>query len=75
MEKLLEILEDIQPGADYENSNSLIDNHELSSFSVVALVAEIEDAFDITIPAMEVIAENFNSVSAMMAMIERLKTD
>ena len=73
MEKLIELLEDIQPGPDYANSTALIDNHELSSFSVVSLVAELEDAYGITIPAVEVVAENFNSARAMLDMIERLK--
>ena len=43
--------------------------------AIVALVAELEDAFDITIPAVEVVVENFNSVDGLTAMVKRLVED
>ena len=36
---------------------------------------ELEDAFDITIPAVEVVVENFNSVDGLTAMVKRLVED
>lgn len=75
MEELLNILEDIQPDVDFENEESLIDDHLLSSLSIISLIGELEDAFDISIPAVEIIPENFNSAKAMMAMIERLQDE
>ena len=75
MEKLIEILEDIQPGIDYENCSNLIDGHLLSSLSIISLIAGIEEEFDISIPAVEIVPENFNSVEKMYKMIERLQED
>lgn len=75
MEELLNILEDIQPDVDYENETRLIDDHLLSSLSIISLISELEDAFDISIPAVEIIPENFNSAKAMLAMIERLQDE
>ncbi len=75
MEELIEILEDIQPDIDYENCEDLIDGHHLDSLSILSLVAELEDAFDITIPAIEIIPANFNSAKSMMKMIERLQEE
>lgn len=75
MDELLEILNDIQPGVDFENETHLIDNHLLDSLSIISLVAELEDTFDITIPAVEIIPDNFNSAEAMMEMIQRLQED
>ena len=37
--------------------------------------AELEAAFDITIPAVEVVVENFNSVDGLTAMVKRLVED
>ena len=54
MERLLEILEEIQPDIDYATCTDLVDGHLLDSLSIIALVAELEDAFDITIPAVEI---------------------
>ena len=75
MDELHEILNDIQPGVDFENETHLIDNHLLDSLSIISLVAELEDTFDVTIPAVEIIPDNFNSAEAMMEMIQRLQED
>lgn len=75
MEELLSILEDIQPDVDFENETGLIDDHLLSSLSIISLIGELEDAFDISIPAVEIVPENFNSAKAMWEMIERLQDE
>ena len=73
MERLYELLEDIQPGVNYKECETLIDGHFLDSLSIIALVAELEDEYDITIPAVEFIPANFNSAKAMWKMIQRLE--
>ncbi len=73
MERLYEILEDIQPGVNYQECENLIDGHFLDSLSIISLVAELEDEYDITIPAVEIIPANFNSAKAMWKMIQRLE--
>lgn len=75
MENLLSILEDIQPGIDYETCTDLIDGHHLESLSIISLIAELEDEFDITIPAVEIVPENFNSMQAIWALINRLQEE
>lgn len=73
MNELLEILEEIAPGVDFENCTTLIDDHILDSFAILQLVSEMEDAFDIEVAPSELVAENFNSAEALWAMITRLK--
>lgn len=73
MERLIAILEDIQPEIDYTTCTDLIDGHYLDSLSIISLVAEIEDEFDIVIPPVEIIPDNFNSADQLMLMINRLK--
>ena len=75
MERLYEILEDIQPGVDFESETRLIDDHILSSLSILSLIAELEDEFDVTIPAVEIVPPNFNSAQAMWDMIQRLQEE
>ena len=74
-EQIIEILEDIQPEADYETCQTLIDDHILTSLDVLSLVAELEDEFDVTIPTVEIIPSNFNSVDAIAAMVERIQEE
>ena len=73
MDELIEILEDIQPDADYENCTTLIDDGILDSFAILSIVSELEDAYDIRITPAEIIPENFNSAEALYAMVQRLQ--
>ncbi len=75
MNELIEILEDIQPGVDYENCTTLIDDGLLDSLSIIAIVSEIEDNFDVVIPAVEIVPDNFNSAAALWSLIERLQDE
>lgn len=75
MDKLLEILEDIQPDADYAVCTTLIDDEILDSFAILSIVGELQDEFDISITPAEIIPENFNSAQALWAMVQRLKAE
>ena len=72
MEKLLKILNELHPEVDFENNASLIDDGILDSLDIVSLVTEIYAEFDVTIPAEEIVPENFNSASALMALITKI---
>ena len=75
MEELLEILEDIQPDADYDTCTTLIDDGILDSFAILSIVGELEDAFDIKITPAEINPENFNSAQSLWAMVQKLQGD
>ena len=73
MEELLDILNEIDDSIDYENEKALIDDHLLDSFSIITLVSELEDHFDIEIDAAEMTPENFNPAEALWAMVQRIQ--
>ena len=73
MDKLIEILEDIQPGVDFRNCDTLIEDGLLDSFAILSIVSELQDEFGISITPAEIIPENFNSAKAMWDMVCRLK--
>lgn len=75
MERLLEILEGIKPGVDFENETDLVGKKLLDSLSIVMLVSELCDEFDIEITPPDIIPENFSSAKAMWEMIERLSDE
>lgn len=75
MDKLLEILKDINPDIDYENETNLIDGKMLDSFSIIQLISEICDAFDIEISPKWMRNENFNSVERMWEMIQAIQEE
>lgn len=73
MEKLINILMELDDSIDWENEDSLIDDRILDSFSMLTLISDLEDEFEIEIDASELISENFNSTDAMWNMIKRLQ--
>lgn len=73
--RIVEILEEICPGEEVSASESLVDSRILDSLAIVALVAELEEEFNIVIPAVEIVAENFNSVDALDDLLSRLVED
>lgn len=75
MERLIEILQEIEDGVDYENCTTLIDEGYLDSLAIISLVAEIEEEFDVQIPTVEIVPSNFNSAKAIWSLIERLEEE
>ncbi len=72
MEELLEILKELHPEVDYETCTTLIDDKILDSFDIVSIISEVNEEYDVAIPAEEIVPENFNSAQALYALIERL---
>ena len=70
-DQILDILSDIVDD-DVESCTTLIDDGVLSCLDIIQLIGALNDEFDISIPATEIIPQNFNSVDAMVAMVERL---
>ena len=72
MEKLLLILKNMHPEVDFDAATDLIGEGILDSLDIVTLITEINSEFDVSIPAEEVVPENFASAEAIFALIERL---
>ena len=75
MEKLIEILESLQPEVDYETCDNLVDGRYLDSLTILSLISEIEDEFDVEIPTVEIIPDNFNSAKKIWELIKRLEEE
>ena len=75
MEELLEILQDINPDIDYEIEDNLIDGKVLDSFSIITLIDQICDEFDIEISPKYLVPENFNSAEAMWNLIQMIQEE
>jgi acyl carrier protein len=75
MEQLMELLEGIRPDIDFANEKSLVTDRLLESFDIINLVSEIDDEFDVKIKPADLVPENFDSVEAMWALIQRLQDE
>ena len=68
-EEILQILKEVNPNI--KEGINLIESGLIDSFEVVNIVMELEEAFNIEIDAEEVVAENFESVDTIVALVEK----
>ena len=73
MQKLLEALEEVRDDVDFANEKDLVEDGVIDSLDLTRIIAALDEAFDIHIPAGEIEPENFNNVEAMLAMVHRYR--
>ncbi|MBO4337342.1 MAG: acyl carrier protein [Lachnospiraceae bacterium] len=73
MEELLEILKDVRDDIDFADASALVSDKILTSFDIIQLISTLDDEYDISIPASEIVPANFDSAQAIYDLIQRLK--
>jgi len=71
-EKVIAILKEVKPTRDLSDVQDIIEGGYLDSFELMSLIAMLGEGFGVEIGIDEIVPENFNSVAAMVAMVERL---
>lgn len=71
-ERILNLLQEEYPDIDFTSSDELVDDGILDSLRLTEIIMTLTMEFGITIPYEDIIEENFNSISAMAKMVERL---
>lgn len=75
MEELLEILNNLHPEVDFDTCTTLVDDKIIDSFDIVTIISEVNEEYDVVIPAEEIVPENFNSAQALYDLIQRLEDE
>ena len=71
-EKILAILEEhCEEALDYDG-DSMMEDGIIDSFTVINIVNDLEDEFDIEIDAKYVVSENFRNKEAIIAFVQKL---
>lgn len=73
MEQLKEMLKTNFPHIDFDSETQLMTNGILDSMSVVTIIAEIENLFDISVTMEYIQPMYFESVQTMWEMVEELQ--
>ena len=71
MEKLLEALAEVRDDVDFAHQEGLVDDGIIDSLDLTQIIAALDDAFGVHIPAGEIEPENFNSAAEMLALVKR----
>lgn len=72
MEQIKSILEGLFPNIDFSKEKHLMTDGILDSISVVSIIAELEDAFDISVPMEYIQPSWFESAETIAEMVEEL---
>ena len=68
-QKLLAVLAEIRDDVDFDHEPALVDDGLIDSLDLTQIIAALDEAFQVHIPAGEIEPENFNSVDDMLALI------
>jgi acyl carrier protein len=69
--EILATLSRIRPENDYAGAGNFIEEGLLDSFDIVMLVAELEKEFSVSIDGVDILPENFQSLSAIRELLLR----
>jgi len=73
-ETIIKILSNLHPEVDFRSDSShLVSSGILDSFDVVQLISDIESEFSISVSALDLVPENFESVDEIIQLINRYK--
>lgn len=68
-EKIKEIIMELQPYVEFDNTTNLLQEEVLDSVSILVLVQEMEDLFEITIAPEEITENNFKTLNDIVEMV------
>ena len=75
MDKIIEIITSLKPGVKVDANSRLLDDKIIESLSIMALVSELNDEFDVEIGPKDLVPENFATPADIAALISRLEDE
>ena len=70
---ILEILKQLRPENDFEQSDDYMTEHLLDSMDVIQLVSLLEERFNIQFDIMDLVPENFANLDRINDLINKTK--
>ena len=71
IERLIEILSEINEDVDFANEKALVDDELIDSFDITSIITALDEEYNVRIEASEIEPENFNSVEAILETVKR----
>ena len=75
MEEMYELLDGLKMNIDFRTEKNLIDDGILESLDIVVIVDELMCHYEVEITVENLLPENFNSVEAMYALVQKLQNE
>lgn len=71
--QIMAILNEVKPTKNLQNVTDIIEGGYIDSFELMSIITGMNDCFGIEISVEDLVPDNFNSVDAMVRMVDRLK--
>ncbi|MDR0964076.1 MAG: phosphopantetheine-binding protein [Clostridium sp.] len=71
--QILEILTEVRPDCDFENSNNFLEDFWLDSFEIIEITEKLENVFGIKIDTAFIIPQNYESAQAIEELIKKCR--
>lgn len=68
--KVIEILTEVRPEFDFNEDINFIEAGMLDSFDIVNLVSTLDEAYGISIDGIDILPENFSSISNIISLLK-----
>ncbi|MGN1019637.1 MAG: phosphopantetheine-binding protein [Aristaeellaceae bacterium] len=70
-QQLLDALAEVRDDVDFAHEEHLVEEGIIDSLDLTQIIAALDEAFDVHIPAGEIEPDNFNSAEGMLALVRR----
>ena len=74
-ERVLKILKTINPVGNFESSSSFLVDGLIDSLDIIKLITLIETEFAISVEALDIVPENFDSIGDIVDLINRKRLE
>ncbi|MST72719.1 acyl carrier protein [Olsenella porci] len=69
LEQVIDMLDQIKDGVDFSTAVNLVDDRILDSFDILSIIGAIDDEFDVSVPAKDIVPQNFNTAQGIYQMV------
>ena len=69
LEQVIDMLDQIKDDVDFSTAVNLVDDRILDSFDILSIIGAIDDEFDVSVPAKDIVPQNFNTAQDIYQMV------
>lgn len=69
LEQVIDMLDQIKDDVDFATAVNLVDDRILDSFDILSIIGAIDDEFDVSVPAKDIVPQNFNTAQGIYQMV------
>ena len=66
---IMNMLEEIKPEFDFNDSEDFVMDGLLDSFDIITLISMLEEKYSVTIDGLDIVPENFSSVDSIVNLV------